>query len=606
MKPRSDNRMHRAVAAHSALCLIGAATTICYTIFFQRYGFDFTDEGYYIVSIADPFFYSFSVSQFGFIIKPLYEALYANIALIRIANIFATYLLSSALIFSLISGYRTVKPLKALLAACLGASSLTFIYEGLSTPNYNSLALQALLIVALGAHHAQRVVTLASALGWIFIGIGGWLAFMAKPSTAALLTVWALFYILASGKLNARLVLTSMIVSAALLVATATLIEGSPAAFVTRIKTGIDLLNLSGAGYSPDKLFRFDLPALDTFQFLLAFLIVSTSLCAFFAADTSSPSVEYVLLGFSLIVATAVVLVVLGVDLAPHISDPSAKKIFIFAPAAFGVYRFIDWAKRKRPTSRTAIAESGSLLMLPYVYAFGTNNDYWMAASAASFFWIAAAIPLIPASRMLEAGSAKILAVLGLTTQLATVIFLQQYFEHPYRQPGPLWLNSHPVQIGGDNSSLILSDGFATYINEARAKAASAGFSKGTPVVDLTGQSPGLLYALRARNAGFPWLAGGYTGSEDVAYASLRQMPCSAAATAWILIEPAGPRKISDTVLQGIGANLQSDYDLAATWPTASGAGGFAEIRLQEFWKPVRTVQLAELACIEAGKGLDG
>jgi len=64
------------------LYLITSSLSI-FVIFFTienfKYGIDFADESYYLLSIANPERYAFSISQFGFVYKPLFFALNNNI-----------------------------------------------------------------------------------------------------------------------------------------------------------------------------------------------------------------------------------------------------------------------------------------------------------------------------------------------------------------------------------------------------------------------------------------------------------------------------------------------------------------------------------------------
>jgi hypothetical protein len=47
-----------------------STTLILYWVFkFSAYGIDFTDEGYYLNWISNPFLYKYSLSQFGYILS---------------------------------------------------------------------------------------------------------------------------------------------------------------------------------------------------------------------------------------------------------------------------------------------------------------------------------------------------------------------------------------------------------------------------------------------------------------------------------------------------------------------------------------------------------
>ena len=116
-------------------------------------------------------------------------------------------------------------------------------------------------------------------------------------------------------------------------------------------------------------------------------------------------------------------------------------------------------------------------------------------------------------------------------------------------------------------------------------------------MIDLTGQSPGILYAMGARNIGQAWTIGGYPGSEALAVAMLKKVTCKELAAAWLLAEPEGPRKISPEILLSFGANLVTDYETVNTFKTAEGVGGYKEVRVQQLLKPIRSIDAATAAC---------
>lgn len=82
----------------------------------------------------------------------------------------------------------------------------------------------------------------------------------------------------------------------------------------------------------------------------------------------------------------------------------------------------------------------------------------------------------------------------------------------PYRQSQPLFLNKSVTRIG-KVSQLRLSSGFSNYIASTRLALSKNEFKPGTPILDLSGQSPGLIYAVEGRAIGQPWMIGGYKGS---------------------------------------------------------------------------------------------
>jgi hypothetical protein len=181
-------------------------------------------------------------------------------------------------------------------------------------------------------------------------------------------------------------------------------------------------------------------------------------------------------------------------------------------------------------------------------------------------------------------------------SQLITSIHIKETQEKPYRCNQPLRLDDSIIIVNNKNRQLILSNEFATYINDARKIAAQSGFTKEDTIIDLSGQSPGLLYLLGAKNIGTAWNIGGYKGSLDQAKATFNQVDCKDIANSWILYESKSPWSISTDLLISLGMNFPKQYQLVGSWKTASGAGGYKEIRIQKLYNPLNA-NIAKDSC---------
>ena len=178
-----------ALCVAASICLLGWMLLRC------RSGFDFTDEGYYLNWISNPWNYRASVTQFGFVYYPLYKLVGGDIALLRQANVLIIFALSCTLCFlwirALCPGWSALHPAQRAglvgVATILASSSLAFFDVWLPTPNYNSLAFQSLIVAAIGMLLAKNNFSKSSIVGWTLIGIGGGFAFLAKPPTAGML-----------------------------------------------------------------------------------------------------------------------------------------------------------------------------------------------------------------------------------------------------------------------------------------------------------------------------------------------------------------------------------------------------------------------------------
>ena len=589
-----------------ALSAIVTLLILGWVFWFSRYGIDFTDEGYYLVSISNPFEYKVSPTQFGYIYHPLYELLNGDIAALRQANILITFCLAWFLgntFLKIVFGTERLdfkcRLINAAGLATTALFSLTSSSHWLPTPSYNSLAFQALLIAAVGLLLADKTTSRASIFGWVLIGIGGWLAFMAKPTTALVLALCSGCYLFAARKFVYRLVGFSLATAVILLVLSAFIIDGSIIAFVNRLISGMEWFRLIGGGGTHSLAGSIRIDKLILSQNAKIFVVLST--IAIFMAAYFSQKQNKVQENIAILISVACAIYSITI-----IFDFPFGKIqfgifdgFLVWPISFAailtglaLYRFKGLVEIQ--LSQWALAVC--FLVFPYIYALGTNRNYWENGTNAAIFWVLSGLVFLQPTSSGKKFSA-LLFPLGFAAQLAAVLGLYAGFESPERQPQPLRENDYKLEVGKSGSELILSTGFGNYIAEAFTLAKQAGLRKGMPIIDLSGQSPGLLYALGATNIGIAWITGGYPGSNVVAVESFKKVPCEDLADAWLLVEPAGPRRISLDTLTSFGANVSADYAMVATWKTAEGAGGFKEARLQYLMKPVRPAAQAIQAC---------
>ncbi len=579
----------------SVLCTV---LTIGWVWIFSQYGFEFTDESFYLVWMANPFINTISATQFGFVYHPLYELLEGDIAALRRSGFLITYGLSWFLGYLFLQKYFIEPPLKRLHRIIISAAiattatgSLILTNNWLPTPSYNSLAIQSVLIVAVGLLLSEK-----KSIGWVLIGVGGWLAFMAKPTTAAALAFTVVVYLSISKRLSFRSLAIPVLVAAILVVLSALAIDGSVMAFVERLKAGAGMYKTVKAG-GHSHLFRLDFFVFD--RGATFFLLVCTAI-VFFAvkySQSEKPRFIHGAAAVSIAFGLTCVAIILGITQKTIYAGVFQGLYIWIVPLAsllvgFSIYGAQGFSKLTRLQWALAL----TFMLLPHAFAFGSGNNYWIMASTGGIFWVfSGLIFLIPVVG--QRGFLVLLLPLVMVVQMVSAIQVHNALQNPYRQPQPLYLNDFEVEIGRPGSTLKLSSGFGQYIKDAIKLAGQSEFPSGTPMIDLTGKSPGVLYAMGAKNIGQVWMVGGYPGSEALAVMMLGKVSCEELATAWLLMEPEGPRKISPEVLLSFGANLSTDYKIVGILKTAKGAGGFYKVRVQNLLKPIRSASVATADC---------
>ncbi len=573
------------------LCAAGTILLIWWLLKYSAYGIDFTDESFYLVWIANPFSYSISINQFGFVYHPLYSLLGGDIAALRQANILITFALAWGLAYSFLASLavdlKESRITLLVVSAALATSAFILFDYWLPTPSYNSLNFQALLITANGLILAQKTPHRGSIIGWALIGIGGWLAFMAKPSTALALAVSVFLYLLLARKLSIRMLALTVACALTLLLISALLIDGSVVGFVKRIQLGVKFSRLLGGGHNLNQILRIDEFQLGAKFRLAIFLLSGAIFLALWSICAKSKKWSFIGLLISIALFAFTSLLTLGqihwvVGLGQFQGLLVFAVIYALAIAALVLGRLS--ALKTISVQQWAIA--ALFLVMPHVYAFGTNGNYWQTGSRAAVFWILAGLTLL--SPLIRERASWLLGLpVALATQAVTATLVQTGLEQPYRQIQPLRLNASVLEIGAQRSEMMLSEGYAKYLSDVEAVVREAGFKPTTPMIDLSGQSPGILYSVGAENIGQAWTIGGYPGSLKLAEAALAHTSCEKISVAWILFEQDGPRSIPTELMFRLGADFPSGYKHVGTWQTAEGAGGYPDRRTQNLYKPV-------------------
>ena len=600
----------------ATILILSAVCTICvvgWVLWCVRFGLDFADEGFYLNWISNPFKYSASVTQFGYIYYPIFGLVDGDIAALRQFNILVTFLLGwvlSILYLRVVFGQRSIRLVSQLvISAAIATVSLIFLRLWLPTPSYNWLAFQALMISMIGLLLARASFTLGSIFGWLLIGVGGWLAFMAKPTTAAALAFFSLMYLLGSRKVNVYLLGLSLATAAVLTFGFALLVDHSVFVFYNRLVDGSKYAQLLSPDYDAKIIFR-----LDSFNFekneWYYFIFGAVGIAALhFISKLRTRAPLLILLALLFGIAMLIMSVVFGVTQKVFEDSQWVQLVILAVPISFMLVGFFGGTFQGKDSILTRFRWSHFLILLalPYAFSFGTGNNYWFLAGLVSIFWILAGLSFL--GRDCVERQAIPLLSFAVAVQFYSVSIVLLGVQGPYYQPNPIRQSDYRIDIGGRGKTLIIPATFGRYISDVSKVAREAGFIQGTPMIDLTGHSPGVLYALGASSPGWPWIYGNFGNSkksENFAIEVMKNLECDESASAWLLLEPSGPVKISAETLKTIGADVSSDFETVGTFSTAPYVGGFAKEQIQQLLKPTRPYAEALASCNAAKKVSNG
>lgn len=551
-----------AAAALAGSVLVGVVLWRC------RAGIEFSDEGFYLNWISDPWQYRVSTTLFGFVYHPLYRLVGGDVALLRQVNVLITLGLASAvgvvLLRTLAQNHGRAVPAPRLATAgaafVFATGTLAYLDPWLPTPSYDSLALQSLLLAVIGLLWAQTDASRKSLRGWVTVGIAGWLTFMAKPTSAIALAIVAAVYLMLSGKLRWRLLALAVVTAAALGLVAAWVIDGSVAGLVERLSTGMRHAALLQAGHTLAEMWRLDEYYLGPGEKIALTVMTGLVFLGCVAGSSTRPAVRLGAAVLTLLFAAAGWWILAGLGTPRWASTPFRGLVYWAVPYGMWLGALLLGCRHpRRLLSRQGLALVLGLVALPHAFAFGSNGDYWWLAPRAAVFWVLAGLPLLAASRE-EAISWRAVMPAAAAAMPVTAAMLSLSMAMPYRQPQPLWLDQDVVRIAVTGARLRVPRQVAEYLGNLDRLARSHGFQSGDPMLDLTGQSPGALYAIGAKAIGRAWMIGGYPGSDVLAAATLDQVPGDELRRAWILSAPSGPRALSTDVLRRYQLDLARDY----------------------------------------------
>ena len=545
------------------------------TLHYATRGLELSDEGLYLHSITWPWLYDTSISLFGFLYHPLYRLLGGDIASLRQANVAFSFLLSFSLMWVLLRSSRPENeiPLFRLAAYALGlaTASLAALHHWVPTPNYNSLTLQGMLITIIGVVVAMRSASRPVWLtGAVLIGFGGWLTAMAKPTSGAALGLMVALFTLAAVPRRFLVMLVAACIAAALLLASMLIIDGSPLEFISRLTRGHDLLLVLDPAYQMSHLLDRSYLSLegDDQRTYWGTLIGSIGLGWFFAQGSR----KLIALRVACVVVVAFIAGALLLRQLPLPFERVRMQSLWIGLVALGIVLGVAAASFTEQRGRALKPKSGRLLMLalllaamPFAFALGTNNSLWWRVVGASVFWTGAGVALL---RTVASRFEQPLAALSIATAAAASLLLILGVSRPYRAPTSLFNQNTIMAIGPANAKLRVASATANYLTALVGPARRHGFTLGDPIIDLTGQHPGTVYALGGIAPGQPWLLTGFPGSEAFARAVLDHVSCEDLARAWLLAAPDSALRLPDEVLTTNGIDPSNFEVIARARPT--------------------------------------
>ena len=523
-------------------------------------GLDLTDEGYYANSISWAQQYKFGVTGFGNFYAILFHLFGSSWPAVRLVTNLANWLLW--VVLGLLSikliGDQANKSFHwtiwVFFSLASGALSSLVLNLWLPTPNYNTLAFQAVTIFVCGLLTSR----VWGRIGIPVIGAGLFLSFVAKPTTTVFLVAILALVILRKSRAAFFDFIASGIVSLVLLLAWAMYLDGSVVEYLNRLAIGLSFTALLDGGQIvwSDNWASALAAALWPFAGLnlaqIAYIAFATfSLLSLFLNRLFGPASNHGVKRFMYFLGSSGFL--LSLMLLYMSREPGyfgqvtvVGLLAMLLSVVFGiVYRgrdskFLDQSLIDSANLRLVFG----IGLTPLAFAFGTNNNYWQASSAiGGMYFLSAAlvVTLINPKHFVGSnspfGAQLILVGAGVAVAATTVLGAMNF---PYRQASPVYEMVPSSQMPG----IYVGTEAEKYFQELSNIEEASGFQRGTPLIDNTGASPTAIYIIGGLPLGSAWLIGGYPGSGQLAEAQLRLYSQQCLNSAWILDEPTAPRRV--------------------------------------------------------------
>jgi hypothetical protein len=167
-------------------------------IYWSRHGFEFTDEGLYLLAAQDPW-KNIHSTLFGFLLHPLFLLSRCDLGLYRVLALVLLIGIAGALAISYIRFLRFSRGWSELAAAsAIISASLLVFSDGRRTPGYDYLVLTGAL-VAWAGYFSIRSLASGSIGGFLLLSTGLIICAFGKWVVALLLL--GMFLILYGGKI---------------------------------------------------------------------------------------------------------------------------------------------------------------------------------------------------------------------------------------------------------------------------------------------------------------------------------------------------------------------------------------------------------------------
>jgi hypothetical protein len=473
-------------------------------IYWSRHGFEFTDEGLYLLAAQDPWKNTHS-TLFGFLLHPLFLLSRCDLGFYRVLSLLLLIGVAGILAISCIRFFKISQGRVQLAAAtAIISASLLFFSDGRRTPGYDYLVLAG-AIVAWTGYFSMRSGALGSIGGFLLLSTGLIICAFGKWAVALLLLGMFLFLLGTKKILTPRKIIFWGGMLAIGLVASISWI-GLDAIKKAFSEAGCIVWALGSHGtnllpYYGATLINF------VYRCFRAFLY-GAPLLIFCAWAVKVPKVRQKVESWACFLACALLIAGLGFGLAKagassfsRVGSNVAAELFWLIAMAL-----ICCGRKFWKTMLGHGVEGACLVGTPFILGVGTATALGDYAGHGAVFFVMAGLGIWAALLRRGANPRIVEAFLWVSVCL-NFIRLEQSLQDQFRTQQP-WTCNEEWKITENGPLVYVDKDQAKSLQVMKESLVRLGFRSGDPIIAI-GDLPGAVYLLGGWSPGTCWYFGG-------------------------------------------------------------------------------------------------
>lgn len=550
----------------SIIVYLLSISLVAFLLYSSDRGIDYSDDVYSYFWARYPFDYRFALRLSGFVLHPIEIATQGSLAGLRIASITLTAasgLLMGSMVLALAPFDQTRPVGLAKVCAAVSSAFLGTMFW-LPTPSYNHVSNWSLALIAAGmiANLVPEVGRTTRAACITAIGVGVVLLALSKPTAAAGLCVILLPLFIGSfffGSQTWRFLFKSGLVALTCL-ALVMYAVSSPTYLVDLLANGLAVRG--GTSQVWHQHFTDILSMPPTYVWLQ--FAGLTSIAATFALQKLWRSLPRCLVAGNAILGLGIAAFscansvgLLGFEASFDIRHYGIRLSCLCIGILAASVSLQELYQRQ---IRWAVVSFVLLLIaLPWLASLGTGNNFLFQTGIYSSFY---GFAILATAAEFFGPKAQVTTTLIVVVQ--TIATVYQAAMEPYRLNSPITSQTEPIAIIGLEGEQIRVDSeSAIFLRKLQAISSQAGFSAGSPLINLTGLGPGIGLAIGGIPPVYPWIAAGYPNSPSILDMVWSQSTSQQRMDAWIM----GPIHTSFSGADALAAlqPLEKSYVLVGT-----------------------------------------